>query len=144
MIRTLKQFLGAAVLLGTFAVTLAAAMTVTERMPDGLYCGSYAGGLVVGNLSMKAGTDKFDMVMKGLGLDLECKDETFLYDPKTHHATVVGATDPNDCIGAVLTENDLTLDVIYQPDEDIITLDLGFTQIICKKCPATARVRATL
>jgi hypothetical protein len=123
----------AVMLLSTTAVALSA---VRERVPDGTYCGSYGNGLVVGNVTMKAGSDKFDMVMAGLGLDLQCKNETVIYDPKTHHAKVAGATDPNDCIGSVLTESDLTLDVIYKPDLDEIVLDLGFTKISCTKCAA--------
>ncbi|KPA76113.1 hypothetical protein ABB37_07885 [Leptomonas pyrrhocoris] len=114
--------------------SVAVALFVGERVPDGIYCGNYGNGLVVGNLTMKSGSDKFDMVMVGLGLDLQCKNETFIYDPKTHHAKVPGATDPKDCIGAVLTDNDLTLDVVYKPDVDEIVLDLGFTKIDCKKC----------
>lgn len=130
-----------------FAVALLASVSTArfsaERVPDGTYCGNYGKGLVVGNVTMKAGSDKFDMVMVGLGLDLECKNETFIYDPKTHHAKVTGSTDPKDCIGSVLTENSLTLDVIYKPDVDEIILDLDFTKINCKKC-ADASIAAYL
>lgn len=109
-------------------------MIVRERVPNGTYCGNYASGLVEGNVTTKAGSDTFDMHLHGLGMELNCENEKFIYDPKTHHAVVAGATDPNDCIGKVITENKLSLDVLYDPAKDVITLDVGITKIACKKC----------
>lgn len=104
-----------------------------ERMPDGTYCGSYA-GIVEGRLFTKKGTDTFDIYLEALGDELVCKDEKYIYDPKTHTAEVPGASDPDDCIGQALTNQGLTLKVSYDPKQDIITLDLDMLKIECEKC----------
>ena len=129
-----KYFLACVAVAAVFLASAAVALSVTERVPDGTYCGNYGGGLVVGNVTTQTGSDKFDMIMVGLGLDMTCENETFIYDPTTHHAKVPGATDPHDCLGSVLTDGGLTLDVLYKPDVDQLILDLGFTKINCKKC----------
>ncbi|KAG5508167.1 hypothetical protein JKF63_05421 [Porcisia hertigi] len=129
-----KYALSVVAAVAVFAATFALAMSVTERMPEGTYCGNYASGLVVGNVTVKSGAELFDFNVKGLGMNLECNNEKFLYDPKTHHAVVVGATDPNDCIGSVLTENHLTMEITYAPGTDEIFLDFGIVKITCKKC----------
>ncbi|CAJ1007192.1 hypothetical protein Q4I28_002506 [Leishmania naiffi] len=136
MLRTVKYIIGAVVAVAAITAVLAIVMSVTERVPNGSYCGSYAGGLVVGNMTVRAISSTFDMFLTGLGLQLMCKNELFVYDMKTHEATVVGAKDPTNCIGSILTENNLTLRVFFDPRTDVVTLDLGIAKIECKKCPA--------
>ncbi|CAM37845.1 conserved hypothetical protein [Leishmania braziliensis MHOM/BR/75/M2904] len=144
MLRTVKYIIGAVVAVAAFTAVLAIMMSVKERVPNGTYCGSYAGGLVVGNMTIRAVSSTFDMFLIGLGLQLACKNELFAYDMKTHEATVIGAKDPNNCIGSILTENNLTLRVFFDPRADIVTLDLGLAKIECKRCPALSYVGSAL
>ncbi|AYU77798.1 protein of unknown function - conserved [Leishmania donovani] len=136
MPRTIKCILCAVALVAAFAAALAITMTVRERVPNGLYCGNYASGLVVGNLTVTYATHLFDLALRGLGMNLKCKNEVFTYDPKSHMLTAVSAKDPSDCIGSVIAASGLNLSVIYKPTADLITLDFGIAKIDCKKCSA--------
>lgn len=90
--------------------------------------------MVVGKLDIKPSTSTTDIYLKGFGSETTCNDEKYTYDPKTHHAVLVGATDPQDCIGKMLHDNHLSLDITYNPAKDIILLDIKIAKIECTKC----------
>lgn len=112
----------------------AAAAAAPAEGPDGKYCGSFSVGLIKGFVMAKREKSTFDIHLEGLNQNLTCTDEEFVYDPETHHADVPGARDPEDCLGEPLTKAKVTLDVVYAPEDDVVTLDFGFTHVDCKKC----------
>lgn len=116
------------------SATFGRSLSVSERLPDGTYCGEYSNGAVQGRLRTKKGADTFDLFLIAFGDRVTCKNEKYIYDPNTHTAVVPGATDPNDCLGRVLLDNDLTLAVSYDPQKDVMTLVLEAIVIECKKC----------
>ncbi|GET87589.1 hypothetical protein, conserved [Leishmania tarentolae] len=132
----IKCILCAMAVVTALAAALAITMTLRENVPNGLYCGSYANGLVVGNLTVRYPPREFDLAFRGLGMSVKCKNESFTYDPTSKELTVTSVKDPSDCIGAVMTENGLDLNVTYKPATDIIVLDFGAAKIECKKCSA--------
>ncbi|KAG5481801.1 hypothetical protein LSCM4_06877 [Leishmania orientalis] len=140
----MKYILRAVAAAAAFTATLAVFVLITERVPNGSYCGRYASDLVVGNVSVRYEERDFDLTMKGLGMNLNCKKEKFEYDMATHHLLVLGINDPRDCIGSVIKSTGLSLDVTYDPTLDIITLDFGFTRILCKKCATLSYFRGVL
>ncbi|CBZ25390.1 conserved hypothetical protein [Leishmania mexicana MHOM/GT/2001/U1103] len=144
MPRTIKCILCAVALVAAFAAALAITMTVREKVPNGLYCGSYASGLLVGNLSVRYDLHLFDLSLRGLGMDLNCKDEVFTYDLKTHKLVAVSAKDPFDCIGSVIQKSGLHLETTYNPTVDVITLNFGIAKIDCKKCRALSYLQPAL
>ncbi|CAG9572259.1 conserved hypothetical protein [Leishmania major strain Friedlin] len=144
MPRTIKCILCAVALVAAFAAALAITMTVREKVPNGLYCGNYASGLVVGNLTVQYEKRLFDLAFKGLGMNLKCENEAFSYDPKSHTLMVTSAKDPSDCLGAVITASGLNLSVTYKPIADVIILDVGVAKIDCKKCSALTYVQPAL
>ncbi|CAD2221743.1 hypothetical protein AGDE_05564 [Angomonas deanei] len=128
------RFFVLASILSTVCVTALTVQTTDERLPDGHYCGTYSFGLVKGEFNTTSGSTFFDLSLEAFGDTAECKNEKYIYDPATHKAVVVGATDPNDCLGKLLSDNKLTLEVLFNPEADIVTLDLGITKIDCPKC----------
>lgn len=105
-----------------------------DEGPDGKYCGSFSVGLIKGFVLAKKEKSTFDIHLEGMNQNLTCTDEEYVYDSETHHADVPGTRDPEDCLGEPLTHAKVTLDVVYAPEEDVVTLDFGFTHVDCKKC----------
>ncbi|RNF01865.1 uncharacterized protein Tco025E_08541 [Trypanosoma conorhini] len=103
------------------------------RRPAGSYCGDYL-GVVKGRISTGAARDTFDIWLDAFGDKYSCKKEKYTFDERTNQMTVVGATDPKDCLGKILIKNGLSLTVSYSPKEDVLDLDLGIVRLQLTAC----------
>ncbi|KEG13842.1 hypothetical protein DQ04_00751020 [Trypanosoma grayi] len=109
-------------------------MVSVNRHPAGVYCGEYSLGLVKGRITAGQTPDTFDIWLDAFGEKYNCKDEKYIYNERTNHMDVVGATDPNDCLGKLLVQNGLPLTVVYFPREDTLELDLGIAKVDLSQC----------
>lgn len=124
----------AAVFVLVLAAMPANALVVSERMPDGGYCGSYSHNLVVGRLNISQASSTVDVDIKGFGEEVICRNESYAYNPKTHRAVLVNKDDPNDCLGQLLRNASLEAAISFNPTTDTVTISVGFAHVACHKC----------
>lgn len=113
-------------------VLLLAGLIVAD--PSGPYCGSYSFGLVTGKVDMNDSKHVFDLEFHGLGADVKCENEAYVYNAETGVLAVAGATDTSNCLGSVLKSNGLTLTVTYNSGEDTLKIDLGIASLTASPC----------
>ncbi|RNF10215.1 hypothetical protein TraAM80_01654 [Trypanosoma rangeli] len=103
------------------------------RRPEGAYCGDYI-GMVKGRILASAASEKFDILLDIFHEKYSCKNEKYTFDERTKQITIIGATDPKDCLGKVLVDNGLSLAVSYAENENTLYLDLGIVGIKLAAC----------
>ncbi|ESL09138.1 hypothetical protein TRSC58_03148 [Trypanosoma rangeli SC58] len=103
------------------------------RRPEGAYCGDYI-NLVKGRIFADAVSEQFDIWLDVFSEKYTCKNEKYIFDERTKQMTIVGATDPKDCLGKVLLDNGLSLAVSYAENENALYLDLGLVNIKLSAC----------
>lgn len=119
-------------LLLLFLALVLCSAVFASKAPSGTYCGSYSFGLVTGKVHFESTT--FDISFDGLGAHVHCPSVNYQFHADTNKIEVPSAVDPKDCLGSVLTDNSLSLNVKYNPSEDSTLIDLGLASLTAKRC----------
>jgi hypothetical protein len=115
-----------------FLIVAVFAAVVLAAGPSGDYCGSY-NGIVTGKGDFTSSTSA-NLNINIFGSDTNCPGEAYTYDASTGVIDFPGATNPSDCLGALLSSYGITLTATYDSSANSISLVTSVATINLTPC----------